>query len=123
VVIGYDLWRQYFNGDAEVVGKNVRLNRRTFTIIGVAPVGFTGLFGGQQYELWIPTMMSGIDHTGEPCPRDFRAFDLVARRAEGRTLEGNRNAAPRPREERTASYSCTNATARSSPTERRNPRG
>ena len=89
-VIGYEVWRQYFSGDAGVVGKTVRLNRHTFTIIGVAPAGFSGLFAGQPYELWIPSMMSGIDQTGETYPRDFRAFDLVARRAEGRTLDENR---------------------------------
>jgi predicted permease len=40
VVLGYDAWQKYFNGDQGVVGKPVNLDGRSFTVIGVMPPGF-----------------------------------------------------------------------------------
>jgi predicted permease len=40
VVLSYDAWQKYFAGDRNVVGKAVKLNGRTSTIIGVMPAGF-----------------------------------------------------------------------------------
>jgi len=56
VVIGYNLWQSDFAGDAAVLGKTVVLNRVSFTIIGVAPEGFSGasLFGS---AIWAPITM------------------------------------------------------------------
>ena len=40
VVLSYDVWRQTFNSDPEVVNKVVRLDGRPYVIIGVMPAGF-----------------------------------------------------------------------------------
>src|SRR6266498_3287120 len=42
VVISHNLWRRRFNADPTLLGKTLRLNGQTFTIIGVAAKGFTG---------------------------------------------------------------------------------
>jgi len=42
-VISHATWMQAFHGDPAVVGREVRLNGVPFTVIGVAPVSFTGL--------------------------------------------------------------------------------
>src|SRR5262245_54067588 len=39
-VVGYDLWRQYFGGDPQVVGKSIKLNDEDYMVIGIMPVGF-----------------------------------------------------------------------------------
>jgi len=39
-VLSYDLWQNYFAGDRNVVNRAVKLDGRTFTIIGVMPAGF-----------------------------------------------------------------------------------
>jgi putative ABC transport system permease protein len=39
-VLGYDLWKNYFDGDRGVLNRSVKLNGRDFTIIGVMPAGF-----------------------------------------------------------------------------------
>lgn len=43
MVIGHDLWHRRFGGDASVLGRRVRVDATHFTIVGVMPVGFTGL--------------------------------------------------------------------------------
>jgi hypothetical protein len=57
-VIGYGLWQRRFGGAPDVIGQTIALNRRMFTIVGVAPEGFkdvTSMFGP---ELWLPSMMA-----------------------------------------------------------------
>lgn len=47
IVLSYEYWNSHFPGDHHVIGRTVRLNKRPFTIIGVAPPEFHGtlLFG------------------------------------------------------------------------------
>jgi len=40
VVLSYDAWQKYFNGDRDVLSKTVKLDGRASTIIGVMPAGF-----------------------------------------------------------------------------------
>jgi predicted permease len=40
VVLSHDAWQKYFAGDRNVVGKAVKLDGRTTTILGVMPAGF-----------------------------------------------------------------------------------
>src|SRR6266404_5602853 len=42
VVVSDELWRGTFGGDSSLVGKRITLNRTAFTVIGIAPSGFTG---------------------------------------------------------------------------------
>jgi predicted permease len=56
VVLGHQLWRQRFSGDASVVGRTIILNRTAFTVVGVAARGF----GGTQLnapDLYLPLTM------------------------------------------------------------------
>jgi predicted permease len=50
-IIGYGLWQRDFAGTTDVVGRNVRVNGKPATIIGVMPKGFSF---PQNEELWIP---------------------------------------------------------------------
>ncbi len=60
VVIGYDFWQRAFAGDPDVVGKTLRILRRPYTVIGVAPEGFGGMWPGIMPEIYVPAMMA--DH-------------------------------------------------------------
>jgi len=53
VVLSYALWQERFRGDPGVVGRTVRLNRKSATVIGVTPYEFASL-GGQTPDLWMP---------------------------------------------------------------------
>ena len=52
-VLSYGLWRGAFGGDPRVLGRTLHVGRTTFTVIGVAPRGFTGLRLGAP-DLWLP---------------------------------------------------------------------
>jgi predicted permease len=54
VVLSDDGWRRLFGRASDVLGRQVRLNGRTFTIVGVAPRGFRGLVRGFGPDLWLP---------------------------------------------------------------------
>jgi predicted permease len=40
VIIGDGLWRSYFGGDPDLIGKQAHLNGRSYTIVGILPPGF-----------------------------------------------------------------------------------
>jgi predicted permease len=42
VVLSNNLWREQFSADPEVIGRELKLNKQSFTIIGVDPPSFTG---------------------------------------------------------------------------------
>jgi predicted permease len=56
-VISYNCWQRRFAGDPNVAGKNVIVNGRNYTIIGVAERGFTGTELAYVPEIWFPAMM------------------------------------------------------------------
>jgi macrolide transport system ATP-binding/permease protein len=57
VVISYQMWRNRFKGDRDIIGKTQRLNNVPHTIIGVAPDGFYGTFVGRAMRFWVPASM------------------------------------------------------------------
>ena len=58
-VITYNCWQKRFAGSTDVIGKNVIVNGRSFTIIGVAGQGFHGSEISYVPEMWFPMMMLG----------------------------------------------------------------
>jgi predicted permease len=54
VVLNYAYWKAQFGGSASAIGKTVRLNNVSFTIIGVADPQFDSLSPGRIYDVWLP---------------------------------------------------------------------
>jgi putative ABC transport system permease protein len=93
IILGYDLWKQKFNGDPAIVGKTVRLSRRETppTVIGVMPpnVRFLPSPGAAQepnydvnaqVDYWVPAY---------PDPARMKApfWNVIARLREGTTVK------------------------------------
>jgi putative ABC transport system permease protein len=53
VVLSHRLWRSRFGGDTAILGKTIRLDGKTYSVIGVAPRSFSGV-DLQPADLWIP---------------------------------------------------------------------
>jgi predicted permease len=57
-VLSYNLWVNKFGSDPNVIGKVITLNATPFTIIGVGPRAFKGVFTfGNAEEVWFPISM------------------------------------------------------------------
>jgi hypothetical protein len=77
-VIGYELWQERFGGDPAVVGKNIRIDGKLFTIIGVTRKWFTGMIAGSPPEITIPA--------GAAQP-DFQDLEIVGVAQSARILD------------------------------------
>src|SRR5262245_18049284 len=56
-VLGHAMWKARFGGDPSIVGRRIVLNRRPFTVIGVAPEGFAGTITGLRFDVYVPLTM------------------------------------------------------------------
>ena len=81
-VIGYGLWQRRFGADPQIVGKTIALDREPYTIIGVAPPDFRGLFG--QADVWKPLSSVDAAELAEPFSH---SYSQVARRRPGVSVE------------------------------------
>jgi len=54
VVLSDGLWRDRFNADPSVAGRTISINKHLFTVTGVAPRGFAGIYGGLAEDAWVP---------------------------------------------------------------------
>jgi predicted permease len=54
IVLSDGLWRDRFNADPSVAGRVISINKHTFTVIGVAPPEFAGIYGGLAEDAWVP---------------------------------------------------------------------
>jgi len=53
VVLSFGFWQRRFGADPSIVGRVIRLNKKTATVIGVTSNTFSSL-GGQYPDIWLP---------------------------------------------------------------------
>ena len=53
-VLSHGFWQRRFTSAEDVLGRRVRLNGTLFTVVGVAPEGFTGTVPSYSPDLWVP---------------------------------------------------------------------
>jgi predicted permease len=56
-VLSHGFWRRVFGGDANVIGRDIRINGTPFSVVGVAREGFTGTELGASPDIFVPIMM------------------------------------------------------------------
>jgi predicted permease len=83
VVISNALWQRLFSSDQSVVGKPVKLNNKTYTVVGVAAETFRGLQMGAPPELWLPMSAEPAYAAGA---RGDRGIQLIGRLAQSSSL-------------------------------------
>ncbi|HEY0777214.1 MAG TPA: ABC transporter permease [Gemmatirosa sp.] len=82
VVLSHGFWATRLAGDSGVIGRTVRLNRYVFTVVGVAPPGFHGVFAALRTDAWLPLAMRpqlapGGDLLTDPRPTWLQLFARV----------------------------------------------
>ncbi len=87
-VLGYGYWQSQFGGDRAVLGRSVYVGARPYTVIGVAPPGFTGM-SLRQVAVFIPVTAGAFDEAGEVYARNygFSWLEILGRRKPGVTAQ------------------------------------
>jgi predicted permease len=75
-VLSDSLWRERFAADPGVAGRPIRFNGHVFTIAGVAPPEFAGIFGGLAESAWVP-LSSLRDLSADPAPDPLMHYGLM----------------------------------------------
>jgi putative ABC transport system permease protein len=78
VILSDELWRRRYNGDSQIVGRQLTINAQPYTVIGVLPPRVKFPF---QQVAWVP-----LAPLANQEPRQSRGLEVFARLAEGRTL-------------------------------------
>jgi len=87
-VISNALWQRRFASDPAIVGKSVRMNAREFTIIGVAPAGFSGSLRPLVADVWVPAALGVyVGMSDDFTSRGDRSAFAYARLKPGVTIE------------------------------------
>jgi predicted permease len=100
VVLSHGLWQRQFGRQPSIVGEQIDLSGTSYTVIGVAPSGFTGSLPGIPTEFWVPVTMvesfvfAGVQWVSDNDPgttrldrRGTRWLFVKGRLAEGRTVQ------------------------------------
>ncbi len=85
VVISHAFWRRHFPDESNVIGRKLVLDRRDFTIIGVAPPEFFGDVVGYPTDLWLPLEVEPEIEPGQDYVHHANSFwlQLMGRRIPG----------------------------------------
>ena len=80
-VVSHGLWQRRLGGAPDVAGRSLRVGGRSFTIVGVAPPGFTGSTRGVGAEVWLPLEASRLLEPGRDplANRGSRGLALLGR--------------------------------------------
>jgi putative ABC transport system permease protein len=59
-VVSWSFWQNHFGGASDVLGRTLEINRRTYTVVGVAPRDFNGL-DVRRVDLWVPVATTAAE--------------------------------------------------------------
>lgn len=89
VVLSDDYWRTAFGADPSVVGRQLRLSGRMYTVVGVAPKAIQGIMPGLTPSLYAPIKMTNQlepNLRDELAQRGDHGYFARARLADGQSL-------------------------------------
>jgi predicted permease len=94
VVLSHALWEHQYSGDANILGKTVKLDEKPFTVIGVMPASFHFPFDGaplsEMADLWVPIAFAPDLLSPENRTREF-GVGLIGRLKPGVSREQAQN--------------------------------
>lgn len=96
-VISYRAWVSQFHADPDVLGKQVRSLSAWFTVVGVAPRSFTGVFAPRPTDLWVPLRFWAKQFPGirkelsDPISRTVMIFGRLRESVTSRQAAANLN--------------------------------
>jgi putative ABC transport system permease protein len=86
-VLSHSAWLAHYGADPSIIGREVRLGRSQFIVLGIAQPGFTG-FGDAPISFFVPVTMAAEFPTQNPYAEDRPAvLNAVARVRQGISVD------------------------------------
>ncbi len=85
ILLSDAIWRQEFGADKEILGKQVKINDKSYAVVGVLPAGFRYPANAQLVaQVWTPIQLNENDNG-----RDYKAmrFRVLGRLRNGATVQ------------------------------------
>src|SRR5216683_874479 len=86
IVLGYSYWQKRFAGSSQVIGKQVLVDGKPATIIGVAPKEFHGTSFALNMDAYLPMSMRAVTDPSLWTSRDDRQWIVMGRLKPGVSL-------------------------------------
>jgi predicted permease len=87
IVLSDAVWKEAFGGNRSIMGRVVRIDDKTYTVVGVMPRGFTypaDAFDNRRTQVWIPVSLGDGDRSRDKDPQEYT---VLARLHPGVPLE------------------------------------
>jgi len=84
VILGHGLWQSRFGGNPDVLGRTIRLNEQSYTVVGILPARFQYPEG---FQLWTPLALGEKEGTFVIQGEGTMLLKAIARLKPGVTLE------------------------------------
>ncbi|MFC1761138.1 ABC transporter permease [Planctomycetota bacterium] len=81
-VLSYSFWQRRYQGDPQICGKTIWLDKESYTVLGVTPKNFSGIYRSN-HDIWLPADLRG--DMGK-----VASFSLLGRLAPGIGIEAAR---------------------------------
>jgi len=88
-VISHRFWREHFGGADNAIGRQITLQRRAFTVVGVMPPGFFGVDVGRMTDVMLPFAAEPLIRGQESQLASVGSswLDIIVRRKPEQSLE------------------------------------
>ncbi len=89
VVLSYDFWQKHFGGEKNVLGRNIELDRRQYTVIGVLPAKFQFPIQADPIEFYVTIAEDAANPDGSKPQTEQRgnhSLDSIGRLKPGVTI-------------------------------------
>jgi putative ABC transport system permease protein len=90
VIISHDFWKKHFGGEGNVLGRNIELDRRQFTVIGVMPAGFQFPIQADPIDFYVTIAEDAANPDGNKpmtAERGNHTLEAIARLKPGVTIK------------------------------------
>jgi predicted permease len=81
VLLSDSVWREGFGADPNILGRRVRLNGNSYTVIGVMPRGFQFPVNAEKPQIWLAVVPKDSDQVR--IKNETREYSIIARLSNG----------------------------------------
>src|SRR6267142_1983274 len=74
VILSYNLWTRRYDGNAQIVGRTIKIDGEDFTVVGVMSAEFQWQFWSGERQLWVPVGYTKTDYERGQNGNSFVAF-------------------------------------------------